>query len=213
MSILALDVVPSVQTRDTLERLLPTPRRREVDHVDLAAAPGHVWRVVRHTDLARGPLIRALIGLPGLPGRSEDRDGNTRLCIDDFRSTPERPGFLLLADEPPQRFTVGAIARVHAFQLSFTHIANAAAFEDFRDPGFVKVAWSVDVLPYGAGHSRLQFELRIDATDATTWRGAHWYFALIGPGMHFVRRSVLSLLAVEFGWPRPNYRLGRSERG
>ena len=46
-----------------LEDLVPTPRKLEVDTVDLAAPPAAVWNHIRHADLADSPLIRALFSL------------------------------------------------------------------------------------------------------------------------------------------------------
>jgi hypothetical protein len=35
-----------------LDQLTPAPRLLEVDHIELAAPPEQVWRLVRHGDLA-----------------------------------------------------------------------------------------------------------------------------------------------------------------
>ena len=60
-----------------LERLIPTPRLLEIDHVDLAASSDQVWAVVRHGDLGRSPLIRALFAIRALPGRLSGREAES----------------------------------------------------------------------------------------------------------------------------------------
>jgi hypothetical protein len=197
----------SMEAPTTLERLIPVPRRREKEHVELAAPAERIWKLIRHEDLARTPMLRALVGLRALPGRAPGERLATTLCIDDFRPTPDDPGFRILADEPPRQFTVGALARVNRLQLSFVHFRTIEDFVAFTEPGCIALAWSASISPHrsrrmGDG-SRLSFELRIGATDDAAWRMARWYFGLIGPGMHWVQRHVLGSLADELGWPTP----------
>lgn len=184
-----------------LDRLIPTPRLLEVDHVDLAASPDQVWQMVRHGDLNRSPLIQALFWLRTLPGRLHGNDEPTRLKLDDLTSTPEHPGFQVLAEHPPFELAVGAIGKVWRSEIPFEHVANAQEFADFRQPGFVKVAWSVRLLPYGERYARLELQVRVDATDQESWSKFEKYFRLIGPGSHFIRRVLLSELADELGTP------------
>ena len=43
-----------------LDQLIPPPRSLDLDHVDLAALPTPVRELIRHENLARSPLQRAL---------------------------------------------------------------------------------------------------------------------------------------------------------
>jgi hypothetical protein len=190
-----------------LERLIPVARRREREHVDLAAAPERIWEMIRHADIARTPVLRALVSSSVLPGPASRQRARQRLCIDDFRSTPREPGFRLLADEPPRQFCVAALARANRLRPSFLHFGDIDEFIAFAEPGAIKLAWSVSIAPLGSkamgDGSRLSFEFRIGTTDAAAWRRARWYFALIGPGLHWVERRVLGSFADELGWPQP----------
>jgi hypothetical protein len=194
-----------------LERLIPVARRREREHVDLAAAPQRIWEMIRHEDLARTPVLRALVSSRVLPGARSGKRAEKRFCIDDFRSTAQEPGFQLLADEPPRQFSVGALARANRLRPSFLHFGDVDEFIAFAEPGSIKLAWSASIAACGTramgDGSRLSFEFRIGATDAAAWRMARWYFGLIGPGMHWVQRQVLGALADELGWPKPRGRL------
>ncbi|HEX7184669.1 MAG TPA: hypothetical protein VF756_22785, partial [Thermoanaerobaculia bacterium] len=96
-----------------LDRLIPAPRRVEVDQIDLAAPPARVWELVRHGDLARSPLVRALFAVRTLPSRlAGERAAGASLCMADLVSSPEHPGFQILVDEPPHEVAVGAIGKV-----------------------------------------------------------------------------------------------------
>jgi len=193
-----------------LERLIPVARRREREHVVLAAAPERIWEMIRHEDIARTPVLRTLVRSSVLPGRASGKRAGRRLCIDDFRSAPLEPGFQLLADEPPRQFSVGALARANRLRPSFLHFSDIDEFIAFAEPGSLKLAWSASIAPCGSkamgDGSRLSFEFRIGATDAAAWRMARWYFGLIGPGMHWVQRHVLGSFADELGWPKPRGR-------
>jgi hypothetical protein len=193
------DAGHSVRAPTTLERLIPLARRRVARQVELGASAARLWELVRHADLARTPLLRAFLGVWS-PARAASSK-QSRLRVDDFRSTPERPGFQILADEPSCEFSVGAIARLRRLRLAFVHVDGAADFIDFAEPGYVKLAWSVRVTQRRAGCSRLSFELRIGATDASAWRAARWYFTAIGPGIDWVIQQVLGSVADQLGWP------------
>jgi hypothetical protein len=185
-----------------LDQLIPTPRLLEVDHVDLAAPPERVWQLVRHGDLARSPLIHALFELRALPARLAGKHEPSSLRIDDLTSTPERPGFQLLLEEAPLFFAVGAIGKVWHGDIPFTHVSSAADYAAFAETDFVKVAWSIRLIPLGEQDTRLELEVRVDATDDGAWSKFERYFRLIGPGSHFIRRTLLSGLAKELGTPR-----------
>jgi hypothetical protein len=184
-----------------LDRLIPAPHLLEVDHVDVAAAPERVWERVRHGDLARSPLIHALFELRALPERITGQHRPSSLMIDDLRSTPDQPGFQLLAEDAPHGFAVGAIGKVWQPRIPFVHVDDARGFETFAAPDFIKVAWSVRVLPLGEQDSRVEIEVRVDATDEAAWAKFERYFRVIGPGSHFIRRTLLSELARELGTP------------
>jgi hypothetical protein len=184
-----------------LDQILPTPRLLEIDHVEVAAPPARVWELLRHGDLATSPLIRALFALRGLPRslRGEQVDASVR--IDDLKSSLEHPGFQVLDEERGREFVVGAIGKVWLPEIPFIHVDDAAQFANFTDTGFVKVAWSIRTLPYGERGCRVEFELRVDATDDDSWRKFKRYFKVIGPASHFIRRTALASLARELGTP------------
>lgn len=184
-----------------LDRTLPTPRIIEIDSVDLTIPVEQAWQIVRYGDLARSTLIRALFTLRALPGMLLGHEPETSsLRIDDLKSSVDRPGFQILADEPPHEVVIGAIGKVWKPDIPFVHVADARAFTKFCEPGFVKVAWAIKLAPRGRD-THLTIEVRVDTTDEDSWRKFRAYFLLIGPGSHFIRRSLLAALAREYGTP------------
>jgi len=184
-----------------LDLVLPTPRLLELDHVELAAPAERVWQLVRHENLAKSPLIRALFAIRGIPDRLRGKVVASSIRIDDLASSEERPGFQILAEEPGREVVVGAIGKVWEPEIPFVHVRDARAYAAFDVPGFIKVAWAVRVLPWGETGSRVEVEVRVDATDDESWPKFKRYFRFIGPGSHFIRRTLLASLAHELGTP------------
>ncbi|HVY32249.1 MAG TPA: hypothetical protein VHB79_37185 [Polyangiaceae bacterium] len=186
-------------TAKLLDALIPAPRLLEVDHVDVAAPPERVWSLVRHGDLARSAIVQAFFELRAIPERLTGKHQPTSLVLDDLRSTPDKPGFSLLLEDEGREFAIGAIGEVFQPVIPFVYVPDAPAFLDFEEPGQVKVAWSIRVLPLGERDSRIEVEVRVDTTDADAWRKFERYFMLIGPGSRLIRRILLSGLAKELG--------------
>ena len=178
------------------------PQLLEIDHVDLAAPADKVWALVRHGDLGCTPLIRALFGLRALPGRLSGHEAAApSLRIDQFVSSAERPGFTILTEDPPNEVAVGAIGKVWRAEIPFVHIRSAEEFAAWSEPDYARVAWAIRVLPRGERDSRVEIEVRVDATDKRAWKKFRRYFRIIGIGSRFIRHSLLSALAKQLGTP------------
>jgi hypothetical protein len=185
-----------------LDRLIPAPAMVEIDHVVLAAQPAQVWERVRHADLASSPLIRALFAIRTLPSRWHgQRAEQPHFRLDDMVSSPERPAFQILVDDPPREIAAGAIGKVWHLDIPFVHVQNAEAFAAFAEPDFVKVAWAIRVLPEGEESTRVEVELRVEATDEDALVKFRRYFRVIGPGSRFIRHVHLAQLVRELGTP------------
>lgn len=184
-----------------LDRLIPAPAIVEVDRVELAVDATRSWQAVRNLDLAQSSLVRTLFGIRTLPDRLKGKKTELRLRLDDLISTPEEPGFRILAADPPHELAVGAIGKVWRPGIPFVHVADAAAFAAFSQPGYVKVAWALRVVAEGEQTSRVELELRVAATDEDAWKKFTRYFRLIGPGSHFIRRMLLAQLERDLGTP------------
>ena len=188
--------------RSMLEHLIPAPRKLESDTIDLAAPPALVWQHVRHGDLGDAPFSRALFWMRTLPSRlGGDRAEQMRLSIDDLQSTPERPGFQLMGEEPECELTVGAIGKVWQPDIPFLHVDSPDTYARFAEPGWIKVAWSIRLEALGDDGTRLLFELRVDATDEASWAKFSCYWLLIAPGSHFIRHALFAGLRRRFGDP------------
>ncbi|MCA9664961.1 MAG: hypothetical protein KC503_05210 [Myxococcales bacterium] len=185
---------------DALDRLIPTPRVAEIDHIDLAAPPERVWAHLRHENLGDTRMVKMLFALRALPGRLRgDKPGVSSIRIDDLVSSPQSPGFSVLIDDPPREIVVGAIGKVWQARIPFVHVDGAGAYARFDEPDFAKVAWALRVRPRGESGSRVEVEVRIDATDDGAWRKLRRYYGVIAIGSRLIRRDALAGLAETFG--------------
>jgi hypothetical protein len=185
----------------SLNRLIPAPGLTEIDRVDVGAGVELAWRAARGVDLAASPLARALFNIRTLPDWLRGRPADVRMRFDDLTSTPDRPGFQILADDPPYEIAVGAIGKVWQASIPFVHVADAAGFATFADPGYVKVAWAVRVIPNADQTCGVELELRVAATDEASWRSFRRYFRMIGPVSRFLRRVLLAQIERALGTP------------
>jgi hypothetical protein len=181
-----------------LDRLIPNARLVEIDQVDLAAPVDHVWELIRHGNLPHSPIVRALFTLRTMASRAktDERDA-APIRLDAMTSSPERPGFQILAEDPPHEVAVGAIGKVWRLNIPFVHVTGADEYARFADRGFVKVAWAMRVFAVSRERTRLELELRVSATDGASWQRFGWYFRVIGPASRFIRRSLLRALRRE----------------
>ena len=184
-----------------LDRLIPAAQLMEINAADVPAPPSIVWDRIRHGELAQAPLVRALFALRNLFMRDSSGASPT-IRIDDLRSSPERPGFQMLVNDPPREFAVGAIGQVWRLDIPFVHVATANDYARFGQPGYVKVAWAVRVVPGETNdRCRVEIDVRVHATDEPSWRKFQRYFWLVGPFSRYIRRSFLKALVRDAARP------------
>jgi hypothetical protein len=180
-----------------LDDFLPDPRLREVDHVDVTASCARAYEVVRHLDLSRSWLVRALYELRTAPTRRGlGVPARYALRLDAIPRDGE--GFHVLREAPGEELVVGAIGRFWESDLPFADVP-ADAFAAFDRPGFGKLVWSLRFEPLGERTTRIHVEVRVSATDEVSWRLFRLYFGVIGPFSRFLRSYLLHLVERELG--------------
>lgn len=189
-----------------LARLIPEPRLHEIESVELRAPPEDAWEAVRHGDLARSRIVRALFAVRTLPSRLTGHlPEDVALRLDDFAAMQE-PGFRVLGEETGREVVVGAIGKVWKLDIPFADVRDPETFAAFREPGWIRVAWALQVRPRDGRGTRVTLELRVDATDDASWRRFRRYFRIVGPGSRFIRRSLMAALARDLGTPGDGWR-------
>ncbi|MCW5899528.1 MAG: SRPBCC family protein [Flavobacteriales bacterium] len=182
-----------------IQHHLPRPRHVEIHRIAVNAPPAEAWEVARHFDGATIPWVRFLFDLRTLPDRLRGVDvplsKDSGLGVDDIASHGH--GFMLLDEHSGEEVVVGAVGQFWHLNIPFRDVPPHE-FARFAEPGWGKVAWCIRVEPRGTG-SWVTLELRVTATDDTSWRKQTAYFRLIGPFSHLIRSSAMAHLEAQLG--------------
>lgn len=174
-------------------RFIPRPRLHEVDRVAVAADPSTTWAAIRGFDLYRLRYLRTLFALRGAGGKTATLDA----------IVAPGQGFRRLAEDEGRSFVAGAVGRFWQRQIPFVQVAPED-FAAFDEPGFGKVAWSVEVHPRGDGGSWIVIDLRVDATSSEAWDAFIPYWLAIGRFSRSMRRHALRYFERTLGRALPD---------
>jgi len=70
-------------------------------------------------------------------------------------------------------------------------------FRVFREPGYVKIIWTLRADPVGDTESIFRTETRVATTDPAARAKFRWYWARFSPGIILIRRLMLGPLRAD----------------
>lgn len=157
-------------------------------HAVTVRAPAHVvFHVASTFDIESLPLVRALIRLRGwLMGATAAPAHISRGLVEEMAAL----GWTQLAVRERREIVAGAAVQPWQPDVTFRPIP-ADQFADFREPGWVRIAWSLEAEPLGPSISRLQSQTRVCATDDSARRRFRGYWRKAGPGIVLIRWVLL----------------------
>jgi hypothetical protein len=109
-------------------------------------------------------------------------------------------GFHFLAEEPGRAIAVGAVGKVWEPRIPFADV-GPTTFAGFDEPGYAKVAWSLEVEPRVGGGTWVGVDVRVGVTSEDVWAHFRPYWAFVGPFSRAIRRSLLRDLVRRLGKP------------
>lgn len=179
-----------------LDRYLPAYAVRERHEVEIAAPADVTWASVLSLDLGRSALIRGIFQarqllLGGRPMKETARRG---AFLDEVLAL----GWRILEESPGQRMVLGAVTQPWEAEVVFRGI-SAEDFAQFAEPNWVKIAWTVEVVPVGEGRSLFRTETRAEPTDQEARARFRRYWTVVRPGILLVRREMLRLVKRDAG--------------
>jgi hypothetical protein len=170
-----------------IDRFLPTYDVIEHHETTVDAPVDVTYRAVREFDLARSPVVLALLAVRGLPHMFTGAvKPSRRLGLDEVTRT----GFVVLAEGPNHEIVLGVVGRFWRL-TSGIHRIDASEFTGFDTPGFAKAAWNFVVSELAGGGSKIVTETRVACTDAESRRKFSLYWRLVGPFSALIRRELL----------------------
>jgi len=170
-----------------IDDFLPVYDTVEHHQIDVDAPVDRAYRAVKELDLARSPIVLALLFARGLPHLFTGAVKPKRqLRLDDIVES----GFVVLGEEPDRELVLGIVGKF--WQLSSgVHRIEPDEFRGFDTPGFAKAAWNFVVSARPGGGSRVETETRVVCTDDDARRQFSRYWWLIGRFSALIRRVML----------------------
>lgn len=160
-----------------LDPFLPEPDVRERFSVEVRAPAALVMEAARTFDLQSLPLVKLifrlrerLMGVPATPRVSQGLVAETRGL-----------GWGTLVDEPDRLLVCGARCQPWLAHVTFRAIP-VDEFAGYREPGQVKIGWTLEAEALGPALTRFCHETRVAATDEDSRRrfARYWRWARVG---------------------------------
>jgi hypothetical protein len=183
-----------------IDRFMPRWDARERHRIRVRAAPEAVYAALRTADLARHPLVRALLALRALPAvladRSRRRELRERAARPITLAAFEEQGFRVLAEDPPRELVIGLEG---AFWTPAGDLrpVDPLTFAGPVPPGVARAAWNFSVDRVDDRSCVLRTETRILTGDAAARRRFRLYWTLVRPGSGLIRRIMLRSIRAE----------------
>jgi hypothetical protein len=186
-----------VRASPPIAAFVPESRFRDGYTIDVAAPADVVWEVVHEADWLEAPLVTPAMFVRELPMRLGVGGGGRRQApVVTLDTLVAMGAFVTLREMPGELLVLGSVGRV--WETDYGPLAVPAdSFATFRVPGYVRIAWSIEVHPRLQGGTRLLLEWRTAATDPTAERRFLAYWAVAGPAVRVLARSALPWLRDE----------------
>ena len=165
-----------------LDRFVPAYDIVERRQIKVRTSADVAFAAACEVNFQRSPIIRAIIrGREWMMGsRGGDRPAPRGLLAE-----TKAMGWGVLDERPGRAIVMGAVTKPWEPNVTFRALAPDV-FARFAEPGFVKIAWTLEAEPDGAG-SIARTETRAVATDAGSRVRFRRYWRRVWPGIVVIR--------------------------
>ena len=170
-----------------LDDFLPKFDFRSRHELEVTAPIERVWTAVLTTDISKLRMVRFLFLLRGY----RKRPPSAQNLMDDVRPY----GFLELAARQYQEIVIGAIGKPWHKDGSFLRGLSTETYQEFTEPGYVRIGANLQLTPRGRYHTILVTETRVQALDEKARARFASYWALIQGPSGWIRQAVLRDIA------------------
>jgi hypothetical protein len=165
----------------------------ERHRVRVAAPAAITLSAAAHVDLQQSRIVRAIfkareLVLGAEPGAQTQPRG--------LLAQTTSLGWRVLAEKPGREIVVGAVTQPWQPNVVFRGLAPEE-FRVFREPGYVKIIWTLRADPVGDTESIFRTETRVATTDPAARAKFRWYWARFSPGIILIRRLMLGPLRAD----------------
>ena len=170
----------------SIDAFVPHPDVSECHEILVKAPAEVVFEVAENLDIRSIPTVNAIFRLREVVFgmHPAGRTGPTSLVAE-----TKSLGWGVLKYRPGIELVMGAVTQPWVGDVKFRSLPSAA-FLTFSEPGFVKIAWTLEVDSVDPGMTRFRTQTRVLATDAASRRKFRVYWTFAGPFILFIRRLV-----------------------
>src|SRR5688572_2626376 len=166
-----------------LDRFIPAPEVVEHHHIAINAPAEVVLDAAKEMHMLDSPLIRGIFRARELVlGGEPDRRVHSEALFEQMQSI----GWVVLAARPGREVVMGAATIPWEANPVFRSVAPGD-FEAFREPGYVKIAWSLRAEPISEYQSEFHTETRVSTTDLEAREHFKRYWSFVAPGVELIR--------------------------
>jgi hypothetical protein len=178
-----------------LDQVMPEYEVRERHSVRVAAPATITFDAAHWISFHDSRIARTLFALRALPGRLSGAPPaplEQRPLIDEVITL----GWRQLTETPGRELIMGAVTQPWRQAVQFRGLP-AEEFVAFREPGYAKIAWTIEVEPIGPSSSVFSTETRVLTTDPLSRERFRRYWAFLSPGIVIIRYEILRLVRAE----------------
>ena len=176
-----------------LDRVMPVYDVVERHRIRVVAPAAVTLAAAREQDLLNLPLVRPIFRMRAIAlGATATERPQPRGLIDATLAL----GWGVLAEVPDREIVMGAVTKPWEPDVTFLTL-SPDAFAAFREPGFVKIAWTLRVDPIDGATSMFRTETRAVATDGLARARFRRYWAFASPGIALIRLFSLGPLKAD----------------
>jgi hypothetical protein len=179
-----------------IDEFMPTYDMMEHHEITVHASAQRVYDTMRTANIFSSPIVRGLFFLRALFARVF----SSRILSQQLEVTINtllEGGFILLGENPPHEFLIGAVIPFGAASSNVPRLSDAAEFRGFNTPGFVKTVMNLSLTQQPDGTTQLATETRAFCLDDKSRRRFRLYWFFIGPFSGLIRRMILRAMKRE----------------
>jgi hypothetical protein len=162
-------------------------------HVRVMAPPEITLSAAVDVDLQQSVIVRGIFKMRELIlGADPDTATRPKGLLAEVESLGRR----VLAEKPGREIVVGAVTQPWIGNVVFRGLPPEV-FRAFREPGYVKIVWTLRADSVNSMESIFRTETRVATTDPTARSKFRWYWARFSPGIVLIRRVLLGRVKAE----------------
>lgn len=175
-----------------IDSVMPDPEVDECHQVHVEAPANVTMAAAATLDLQASPVNSSVIALRTLPARLRGDEVRAEASSGLLEET-KALGWGLLAEDPDREIVMGAVCQPWAGEVVFRALPPDD-FVAFREPGYAKIVWTLEVEPDGDAACTFRTRTRVSTTDDEARRQFRRYWSIFSPGILLIRLEVLRLL-------------------